>query len=64
MGKQRKKIYSLDVKGGNLDRPTFERKKEMVCLEPEEELGVLDEDIDLEEIEELDIPAFLRKRCE
>ncbi len=64
MGKQRKKIYSLDVKGGNLDRPTFERKKEMVCLEPEEELGLLDEDIDLEEIEELDIPAFLRKRCE
>ncbi|NIO17695.1 MAG: cell division protein FtsZ [Deltaproteobacteria bacterium] len=64
MGKQRKKIYSLDVKGGNLDRPTFERRKEMVCLEPEEEIGVLDEDIDIEEIEELDIPAFLRKRCE
>jgi cell division protein FtsZ len=64
MGKQRKKVYSLDVKGGNLEKPTFERRKEMVCLEPEEEIGVLDEDVDIEEIEELDIPAFLRKRCE
>lgn len=64
IGKQRKKVYSLDVRGGNLDRPAFERRKEMMRLEPEEDIGVVDEDIDIEEIEELDIPAFLRKRSE
>jgi cell division protein FtsZ len=64
IGKQRKKVYSLDVKGGNLDRPAFERRKEMMRLEPEEDIGVVDDDIDIEEIEELDIPAFLRKRSE
>ncbi len=64
IGKQRKKVYSLDVKGGNLDRPAFERRKEMMRLEPEEDIGVVDDVIDIEEIEELDIPAFLRKRSE
>ena len=64
LGKKRKKVYSLDVKGGNLDRPAFERRKEMMRLEPEEDIGVVDDDIDIEEIEELDIPAFLRKRSE
>lgn len=64
IGRKKKKVYTLEIRGGNLDRPAFERQKEMMGPNLDEEIGVLDEDVDIEEIEELDIPAFLRKRSE
>ncbi len=56
------KIYPLDVRGVNLERPAFERKRESARFNKSEEIEQIDEIPEIDEIEEIDIPAFLRKR--
>ena len=56
------KIYPLDVRGVNLERPAFERKRESARFNKSEEIEHIDEIPEIDEIEEIDIPAFLRKR--
>ncbi len=56
------KVYPLEVRGGNLEKPAFERKRESARFQSDEGLDPLEDLTEVDEIEELDIPAFLRKR--
>ncbi len=59
-----KRVYPVDMRKGALDKPTFERRKEQEKFERNRGVAFLQEEEEIEEFEDLDIPAFLRRRGE